>query len=45
MRISPTAMGTEVVPTLMRSESALTPGNTAPSVTPTAIARKIHTVK
>ena len=39
------AIGTDVVPTLMRSKAALTPGKIAPSATPAAIARKIHSVR
>jgi len=45
MRISPMAIGTEVVPTLKRSRKGTTPGTRYPSPTPTAIAAKIHSVR
>jgi len=45
MRISPLAIGTEVVPTLKRSRKGTTPGTRYPSPTPTAIAAKIHSVR
>ncbi len=41
----PIAMGIEVVPTLSRSSAAGTPGARRPSATPSAIARKIQSVR
>src|SRR5208283_2350401 len=45
MRIRPIAMGMDVVPTLIRSKAAFTPGKIAPIATPAAIARKIQSVR
>lgn len=45
MRMSPTAIGTEVVPTLARSSIGTNPGTKYPSPTPTAIATKIQSVR
>jgi hypothetical protein len=45
MRMSPIAIGIDVVPTLMRSKAAFTPGKIAPIATPAAIARKIQSVR
>ncbi len=45
MRMRPIAIGTDVVPTLMRSKDAFTPGKIAPIATPAAIARKIQSVR
>jgi len=44
IRIRPMAMGMLVVPTDMPSIQSGSPGTTAPSSTPIAIATKIHTV-
>ncbi len=45
IRISPMAMGMEVVPTLKRSRNGTTPGTRYPSPTPTAMAGKIQSVR
>ncbi len=39
------AMGTEVVPALKRFSQGTTCGTAAPTQTPAAIARKIHSVR
>ena len=44
MRMSPAAMGMFVVPTLMESSAAETPGKAVPMPTPVAIARNIQSV-
>src|SRR5215469_5003827 len=43
--MSPTAIGTEVVPILRLSKTVLMPGANAPSAIPVAIARKIQSVR
>jgi hypothetical protein len=43
--ISPTAIGTDVVPTLNPFSHGTIPGTSHPAATPTAIAAKIHPVK
>ena len=45
IRMSPIAIGSEVVPTLSRFRAGTTPGTSQPSATPGAIARKIQTVR
>ena len=45
IRISPTAIGTEVVPMLKRFSSGTTPGASHPRATPNAMAAKIHPVR
>ncbi len=43
--MSPTAIGTEVVPTLALLSNGTRPGRAYPAPTPTPMARKIHTVR
>jgi hypothetical protein len=45
MRMRPTAIGIDVVPTVMRSSALVTPGATNPSAMPSAIAAKIQRVR
>jgi hypothetical protein len=45
MRIRPTAMGIEVVPTFMLFSAVVNPGARNPSATPSPIARKIQRVR
>jgi hypothetical protein len=46
IRMSPIAIGTDVVPTCVASVNALTPaGHRYPTATPTAIAVKIQSVR
>jgi hypothetical protein len=45
IRMRPTAMGMDVVPTLNSSSKGTMPGNTYPAATPTPMARKIQTVR
>jgi len=45
MRMRPTAMGTDVVPTLKRLRKGTMPGSAHPESTPIAIAAKIHSVR
>jgi hypothetical protein len=45
IRMSPIAMGIEVVPTLMLLSAAVKPGADKPSATPSPMARKIHSVR
>ena len=45
IRISPTAIGIEVVPMLKRFRNGTTPGTSHPSTTPTTIAVKIQPVR
>ncbi len=45
IRISPAAIGTDVVPTLKRFKNGTTEGTSQPSPMPAAIAAKIHPVR
>jgi hypothetical protein len=45
MRMSPAAMGREVVPTESDSRTGTTPGTREPSATPAPMARKIQSVR
>ena len=45
IRISPAAMGTDVVPMLKRFRNGTTPGTSQPRATPNAMAAKIHPVR
>jgi hypothetical protein len=45
MSTSPTAIGTDVLPTLMRPSAAGIAGTAKPRPTPSAIAPKIHSVR
>src|ERR1022692_3156836 len=45
IKINPTAIGTDVVPTLSRFKVAGTPGTKTPRITPTKMARKIQSVR
>ncbi len=45
MRMSPIAIGSDVVPTLSWFSAGTTPGTSQPSATPAPMARKIQSVR
>jgi hypothetical protein len=45
MRMRPTAMGTDVVPTLKRFRKGTMPGSVHPAITPMSMAAKIQRVR